>query len=144
MTTTLRQSLVDATLAWEEHFANAPAITGALAEYDAARALGMSEADYSKAMQGATAVQKGVDFKFKGKRYQVKGNRPSGKRGSKVTLVRKAANYDWDFLIWVLYDREYNVLEAWQWTCANYEKAFNEVARLSPDDMRRGRNLLAK
>ena len=112
MNTHLRTRLVEIALSWESRFANAPAITGALSEYDAAILLNMTEAQYSEAMTGATAVQKGFDFKHKGKRYQIKGNRPSGKRRSNVSKVGKATNYDWDFLIWVLYDKRYELQEA--------------------------------
>lgn len=66
-------------------------------------------------MQGKTVVQRGHDFVFNGARYQVKANRPSGKPGSTVTLVSKVKNYDWDFLVWVHYDRLYEIQEAWQW-----------------------------
>ena len=48
---------------------------------------------------GRTAVTRGCDFILNELRYQVKANRPSGKRGSFVTLVGKASNYDWDRLI---------------------------------------------
>jgi hypothetical protein len=84
---------------------------------------------------------KGCDFRFNGTRYQVKANRPSGKPGSFVTLVSRASNYDWDKLIWVLYDRYYVVQEAWEWDVELYKTEFGEKTRLSPQDMRRGRQL---
>ena len=62
-----------------------------------------------------SAVTKGYDFTHNGCRYQVKANRPSGKPGSPVTWVSKVNNYDWDKLIWILYDRNYVVQEAWEW-----------------------------
>ena len=95
----LRQQLVQAALKWEQAFGNAPSITSTLSEYDAAMLLGLTLEQYSECMYGATAVQKGYDFVFQGKRYQVKGNRPSGKPGSFVTWVPKATNYEWDFLV---------------------------------------------
>ena len=81
----LRTRLVKVTLAWEKSFGNAPLITTVVSELDAARLVGSSLEDYSSTMQEMTAVQKGHDFIFNGARYQVKGNRPSGKRGSFVT-----------------------------------------------------------
>ena len=66
-------------------------------------------------MQDKTAVAKGADFECRKIRYQVKANRPSGKPGSRVTMVPKATNYDWDRLIWILYDEKFNMLEAWEW-----------------------------
>lgn len=92
-------------------------------------------------MQGSTAVQKGHDFVFEGARYQVKGNRPSGKPGSVVTWVPKAKNYDWDHLIWILYDSRYRVQEAWQWDVDAYRKTFDAITRLSPAHLRCGARL---
>ena len=93
-------------------------------------------------MQGTTAVQKGHDFIFNGARYQVKGNRPSGKRGSLVTWVPKAPNYDWDYLIWILYDSQYRIQEAWQWDVSAYKDAFDSIKRLSPNHLRLGKQLV--
>ena len=138
----LRAQLVACALAWESAFGNAPQITAVLSEYDAARLLGCSDGDYSCAMRGATAVQRGHDFIYQGARYQVKGNRPSGKRGSFVTRVPKPTNYDWDFLIWILYDRTYVVQEAWVWDVDAYRVAFDSLQRLSPAHMRRGKPLV--
>lgn len=139
----LRQQLVDAALSWEAAFGNAPSITSVLSEYDAAVLLGCSLADYSACMRGATAVQRGHDFVYKGLRYQVKGNRPSGKRGSKVTRVPKPSNYEWDRLIWVLYNPRYEMQEAWLWEVGDYRQRFESVPRLGPGHMRRGHSLLA-
>lgn len=140
--TTLRARLVDVALDWERAFGNAPAITSVVSEYDAARLVGMTDEEYSAAMRGRTAVQRGDDFVYRGVRYQVKANRPSGKPGSPVTIVGKANNYDWDILIWVLYDRHYEVQEAWRWEREAYINAFDAKTRLSPADYRRGTRLL--
>ena len=137
----LRQSLVETVLAWERAFGNAPSITSALSELDAAQLVGCSIEEYSAAMQGATCVQKGYDFKFNGARYQVKGNRPSGKPGSFVTLVPKAKNYNWDFLVWVLYNQQYEIQEAWLWDVKTYRAAFHLIKRLSPAHYRQGTKL---
>ena len=137
----LREQLVQAALAWERAFGNAPLITTVLSEYDAARLMGCTAEAYSRAMQGMTAVQKGHDFIINGSRYQVKGNRPSGKPGSFVTWVPKATNYDWDYLIWVLYDRHYEIQEAWHWEVSAYVAAFDAVKRLSPAHLRLGSRL---
>ena len=137
----LRRQLVECALAWERAFGNAPAITTAVSEYDAAALVGLTPELYSAAMQGMSAVQRGYDFKFNGKRYQVKGNRPSGKRGSFVTWVPKATNYDWDYLVWVLYNRTYEIEEAWLWEVSAYRTAFDAVERLSPSHYRNGTRL---
>lgn len=101
----------------------------------------MSEKDYSDYMQDKTAVNKGSDFVFKHQRYQIKSNRPSGKPGSKVTMVPKASNYLWDKLIWILYDQHYIMQEAWEWDVDNYKQEFDGKSRISPNDYRRGKCL---
>lgn len=137
----IRKSLVTLALEWQEKFGVAPAITSSLSEYDAAILVGMSEEEYSEFMQSQTAVQKGYDFIFNDIRYQVKANRPSGKPGSKVTMVPKASNYNWDILVWVLYNKEYDVQEAWLWPAALYRDEFENIKRLSPAHYRNGKNL---
>lgn len=77
---TLRNKLIDIALQWQESFGVAPSITSALSEYDAAMLVGMSENEYSEYMKDKTAVSKGADFVFNNIRYQVKANRPSGKK----------------------------------------------------------------
>jgi hypothetical protein len=137
----LRQQLVATALAWETAFGNAPAITSTLSEYDAAHMIGCNLEEYSKCMQGVTAVQKGYDFKFNGVRYQIKANRPSGKPNSNVSMVSKVSNYEWDYLIWVLYNKKYEIQEAWIWEVEAYAKAFDAIKRLSPDHYRQGKRL---
>lgn len=137
----LRENLVQAALEWERVFGISPQITTVLSEFDAARLVGCNATAYSQAMRGATAVRRGYDFLFRGHRYQVKGNRPSGKPGSCVTWVPKASNYEWDYLVWVLYNTRYEVQEAWQWGVGAYREAFERVKRLSPEHMRRGTRL---
>ncbi len=139
--TSLRRSLVETALHWEQRYGNAPQITTALSEYDAARLVGCTKEEYSRSMRGVTAVRKGFDFVFCGARYQIKANRPSGKPGSFVTWVPKAANYDWDFLVWILYNTRYDIQEAWLWEREAYKACFHEVKRLSPDHNRRGKRI---
>ena len=103
--------------------------------------IGMPESEYSDYMQDKTAVNKGADFIYKNTRYQVKANRPSGKKGSFVTMVPKASNYEWDKLIWILYDSKYVIQEAWEWSVQDYKIAFDRVKRLSPKDYRKGKCL---
>jgi hypothetical protein len=144
--TELRRRLVQAALDWEKRFGVAPHITSAVAEYDVACIVGCSEDEYRQSMLGRTAVSKGFDFVFNGKRYQVKANRPSGKRGSKVTLAgggKPAGQYEcWDKLVWLLYDQSYEPQEAWLWDMPAYREAFAKRKRLSPEDMRLGTKLL--
>ena len=140
----LRDELVKIALQWQEKFGVAPSITSTISEYDAAMLVGMSENEYSDYMKDKTAVNKGSDFVFKNIRYQVKANRPSGKKGSFVTMVPKATNYEWDRLIWILYDKNYVIQEAWEWDVEEYKVAFDDIKRLSPDHYRKGRCLYKK
>lgn len=137
----LRARLVSIALEWERAFGVAPQITNAISEYDAARLVGHSDERFRADCVGRTAVSKGADFSCSGLRYQVKANRPSGKPGSPVTKVAKASNYDWDRLIWLLYDRFYVLQEAWEWDSGAYRQAFHEQVHVRPPDMRRGRRL---
>lgn len=137
----LRDQLVKTALEWERRFAVLPNITGAIAEFDAARLKETSLEIGRGRAASDTAVKKGWDFKKDGVRYQVKGNRPSGKPGSPVTLVSKVRNYEWDKHIWILYDRDYNIREAREWSRENYRKILSRKKRLSPKDMRLGYRL---
>ncbi|NBX86831.1 MAG: hypothetical protein EBQ80_06360 [Proteobacteria bacterium] len=138
----LRDELVKIALSWQDKYGVAPAITSAISEYDAAvRILKMSEDQFSDIYKKQTAVTKGHDFIYRGIRYQVKANRPSGKKGSPVTLVGKAKNLDWDKLIWILYYKNYSIQEAWEWDKLDYERDLFPLKRLSPQHMRKGKNV---
>jgi hypothetical protein len=137
----LRDRLVSTALEWQRLFGVAPAITNALSEYDAAMLIGCPETEYSNYMQDKTAVSRGCDFEFHDKRYQVKGSRPSGKRGSPVTKVAKAKNYEWDFLIWIHYTVNFEIREVWMWNADDYRNNFDSVEHIRPNHMRMGRQL---
>ena len=53
-------------------------------------------------------------------------------------MVPKASNYEWDRVIWILYDKNYVMQEAWEWHVEDYKMAFENKKRLSPEDYRRG------
>lgn len=139
----LRAALVSVVLEWERRYGVAPSATSAISEHDAAFLVGHTPESLSLDCIGRTAVTRGTDFCLHGVRYQVKACRPSGKPGSKVTWVPKATNFDWDRLIWILYDREFQVLEAWEWPVDEYRSAFDTVKRLTPQLMQKGRALHA-
>jgi hypothetical protein len=88
-TRSLRDRLVAVALEWQRRYGVAPAIATPISELDAARLVGMPDENYTQFMQDKTAVAKGLDSEWSGYRYQVKANRPSGKPGSRVTLVPK-------------------------------------------------------
>jgi hypothetical protein len=138
----IRSRLVAIALEWQELFGVAPHITSAISELDAARRLvGMTAKECGKAGINRTAVTRGYDFEYRGCRYQIKANRPSGKPGSKARIISVPKNLDWDVLIWILYDKHYVMQEAWMWTVAKYKKRFKNVKRLRPTDMREGKRL---
>lgn len=141
MSSDLRQTLVDVALKWQIQYGVAPSITSAISEYDAATLVGMSADEYSDYMQDKTAVSRGHDFIHNNIRYQIKAHRPSGKPGSFITNAGKANNYDWDILIWIRYNTEYEIQEAWAWERDKYIEAFHDAKRISPLDMRNGRSL---
>lgn len=140
----LRELLVQISLEWERRFAVAPQITASIAEYDAAELVGSSLRIGEGRKRSDTAVIKGVDFRKGSILYQVKSNRPSGKPGSKVTLVGKPKNYNWDKLVWILYDREYRIEEAWEFTRNEYRQLFESKKRISPEDMQKGTRLFSR
>lgn len=137
----LRKKLVDIALEWQDKYGVAPSITSSVSEFDAAILVGMSEVEYSNYMQDKTAVSRGHDFIFNGIRYQIKATRPSGKPGSKITNVPNAKNRNWDKIIWVLYDKSYEMLEAWEWNVEEYSSSFKPEQRLSPNHYRQGKCL---
>ena len=137
----LREQLVEAALSWESAFGNTPLITTVLSEYDAASLVGCPLAEYASSAQGITAARKGHDFVFHGARYQAMGNRSGARPGSFVIWVPRASNYKWDYLVWIMYNSQYDIHEAWQWEVADYVDAFDSVRRLSPADLRRGKRL---
>ena len=137
----IRSQLVEIALEWQERYGVAPAITSAVSEYDAAMMLGMEEKEYSKYMGDKTAVAKGHDFIYKNIKYQIKAHRPSGKPGSKITNAGKARNYEWDVLIWIRYNVNYEIEEAWAWNRDSYIASFDQKKRITPEDMRKGTRL---
>jgi hypothetical protein len=142
--TQLRRQLVRASLEWERYFGVAPSITSAISEVDAARLVGMKESDYCEGGKSRTAITKDTDFKFKGIRYQVIANRPSGRRWSKVKLVsrktERKSRCGWDRLIWILYDRHYVIQESREFTADEYRLKFR-TTRPYANDMLKGRQV---
>lgn len=137
----LRQNPINVSLQWQRQYGVAPVITSALSEYDAAKLIEMSDEEYAEYMSDKTAVSKGHDFIHKGIRYQIKAHRPSGKPGSFITNAGKAKNNEWDILIWLRYNSEYEIQEAWSWPREEYIATFDTAQRISPTDMQRGKKL---
>lgn len=138
----LRDTLVSVALQWQARYGVAPAITSTISELDAALLVGMTDDEYAADCATRTAVTKGHDFVHHGVRYQVKANRPSGKPGSPVSLVAKAKNLEWDNLIWLLYNIDYTLAEAWMWNVEDYAREVTPLKYSRPVHMRAGHDLL--
>jgi len=133
----LRKKLVKISLEWEKIMGVAPHITGSISEYDAMKLIGMSDKDINEESNDKTSVQKGFDFTYKKVRYQVKANRPSGKKGSFVTLTSKARNYEFDKLMWILYNKNYEIEEAYICDVKAYKENFHDLKHVRPNDIRK-------
>lgn len=131
-----RTILVETALSWEKRYGVMPAITSAVSEYDAARMIGISGKEIERIFQTQTAVTRGYDFIWNDVKYQIKANRPSGKKGSIVTMISKPRNYDWDNLIWLLYDKEFNVMEGLLFSQQNFKSEFDTLNIVRPVHLR--------
>ena len=100
--------------------------------------VGCCEKDYQTQMLERSVVAPGHDFVHDGQRYQVKSKRPSGRRGSKVTLVGKPTSYDWDYFVWVHYETNYCLSEVWRWAVEEFREKLGNKKRLCPSDIRNG------
>ena len=133
----LRKKLVSVALLWQKEMGVAPAITPAIAEYDAARLIGCDYKGYCQDGLGKSAVRKGFDFKFQKKRFQVKASRPAQDTAScKVTKIGKPKNYNWDVLIWVLYNSKWDLVEAWMWGRRAFRKRYEDVEHIRPKHLK--------
>lgn len=132
----LRKQLVELCLKWEKLVGVAPSITSAISEYDAMVLVGINEENIIKTAKDKTSRQKGYDFINKGIKYQVKANRPSYKKNSPVTITSKAKNYDFDKLIWILYDSKFIIQEAWICEVNNYKEKLGQLKEVRPKHIR--------
>lgn len=143
---TVRDQLVQTLSKWEERFGFFPGqagITAAVSEYDAAMMLGHNEDEYIASITGRGPVGRGYDFVFNSKKIQVKANRPSRRPGAAVWNAGPRVNTDgWDILIYILYDEDYVIQEAYQFDSDTYENMFANRTSLRLEDMRKGENLL--
>jgi hypothetical protein len=143
----IRDQLVQIVLKWEEMFGFFPGqagITAAISEYDAAiKILKHNEAEYKASIERRTAVGRRFDFEFNNEKFQVKANRPSRHLGATVwNAGRKVKTDGWDILIYILYDEDYEIQEAYQFDSETYERKFSDRTSLRLEDMREGKNLL--
>ena len=141
-TSELRNRLVSVALEWERVFGVEPLILSTVSEYDAARLVGHTDDSYRQDRLRRTAVTYGSDFTYNGLRYHIKANQAGSRAGSFVSRVSEARNYNWDILIWLLYDHNFIIQEAWEWEVGRYRAEFEGRSPLSVSDMRQGKRLL--
>lgn len=140
-TNELRNRLVSVALEWERIFGVEPLILSAVSEYDAARLVGHTDESYREDRVRRSIASYGTDFTFKGLRYHVKANQMRGGSASSVSRVSEARNYHWDRLVWILYDHDFTIQEAWEWEVAEYRAEFEGRSPLSVNNMRQGKRL---
>ncbi len=137
----MRDQLVKIALQWEERFGFFPGqagITATVSEYDAAMMLGLSETGYINSVKGRSSVSRGHDFVFENKKIQVKANRPSGLPSSNVwNAGKKTKKIGWDILIYILYDKDYVMREAYKFDRNLYERMFSNKESLRLEDMKK-------
>jgi hypothetical protein len=138
----LRDQLVNSILEWQEKYGNAPHITSTISEYDAARLIGMSEEEFAARERGGTPSSREFNFIYREKRYRVQGKRRFSDRPGSTAIHRKPANYEWDYFIWILYNKSYEIEEAYLWEVAAYKENFDQNDRMPLRDMRSGQRLI--
>jgi len=137
----LREQLIKLCLDWEKLLGVAPHITGAISEFDAMKLIGMSEKEILDESKDKTSRQKGHDFIHNDVKYQVKANRPSYRKNSPVTITAKAKNYDFDKLIWILYNQEFVIQEAYEWNVNEYKEKCEFLKQVRPVHLRQGKRV---
>ena len=138
----LRSRLCESALNWQEKYRTIPHIMSAISEYDAARIIGMSEEEYAERRRGRGPT----DFVHGGNRYRVRGLRreEGGGRPNSLVIHRRPTNYEWDYFIFILYNKSYEIREAWIWCAASYREYFDRNDNMTLNDMRLGENLLRR
>mgnify|MGYP003976759481 CR=1 FL=1 len=143
----LRDQLVNSTLEWREKYGNAPTITQSISEYDAARLIGMSEEEYS---ERTIDSRRRFNFIYKKKRYQVHGTRQFSQLPESVAIEKKTIKYGCNYFIRVLYNKSYEIQEAWLWdinsvngpdTGKGLKQYFESNDRMTFADLRLGKCL---
>ena len=143
----LRDHLVKSTLEWREKYGSAPHITSTISEYDAARLIGMSEEEYA---QRTIDSRRRFNFIYKKKRYQVHGTRQFSQLPESVAIEKKTIKYGCNYFIRVLYNKSYEIQEAWLWdinsvngpdTGKGLKQYFESNDRMTFADLRLGKCL---
>jgi hypothetical protein len=140
----LRDRLADVALEWENKYGvslgTSPRVTPAIAEYDAARLIGVSEEKYGELDRGRGNA---FYFIYKGKRYRTRGSRHESlsERPEGTVIYEKPTDFEWDYFIFILYRKSYVIEEAWLWEAASYKEFFDQNDKMSFNDMRQGKYL---
>jgi len=119
----------------EKKFGITSRITGGLGEYDAAMQLGFSEKEYSDYMEKVAPVRADYDFEYKGKKYQVKAHHPASVKITtaifSIPALLKYKKYKWDYLIYIVYDKEYAIERMKRIGRKKFEKEYGNRMSLS-------------
>jgi hypothetical protein len=140
----LRDRLVETAIEWQEKYGVSPRvspiITPAIAEYDAARIIGISEEEYAELERDRHLA---FNFIYKGKRYRTRGSRQKSlsERPEGTVIYEKPKDFEWDCFIFILYRKSYVIEEAWLWEVASYKEFFYQNDKMSFSDMRQGKYL---
>lgn len=137
----LYNDLINISLKWEKEYGIVPKILPEILKYDAVIYIDYDLDAYAKQIKTRKTNPSGYDILFKGKKYLVKGGRRIGENISTISPMDKPKNKNWDYLIWILYDQEFKVLEVWQWENKVFYKKFQNKTRITADKMRTGKYL---
>ena len=129
MSSTFREILVGLARNWQDPIGVTPGVSLAVARYDAAVLSGLPE-------PACRGVSSGADFVHQDLRYQVIASREP-----ELARVPRVPRDGWDRLVWLVYDRDYALLEAWSWDAESYRRA-TAATPATPEDLRRGQDLL--
>jgi hypothetical protein len=137
----LRDRLCEVASKWEEKYRARLSIISAIAEFDAARIIGLSEEEYVERERGGRFSS---GFIFREMRYRVMGTQRKelGERPGSTVIHKKPTNYDWDYLIWIRYNKLFVIEEVWRWNVVAYKEYFHQRDSMTLNDMRLGENLL--
>ena len=137
---TRRTLLVAMAFDWERRFGIATVPLSKISEHDVCRLLGLPDEIW--ALDGQRVVRLTDGHVTLGKvRARVNADRSDVRPASWLTLVAHSSGAGWDKLFWMLYDKEYELCEAWELPIVDPDQDFDERLRLTPADMRQGRRL---
>lgn len=137
---TSRPRLVEMAFDWERRFGVAPVPLSWISEYDVVRLLGLFDDSFAFHCVRFMVVTDG-DVTVGKTRFSVNADRPDVRPAAYLTQVAHSSGYGWDKLYWMLYDKQYELCEAWELPIFDRDQDLDERLRLTPADLRRGTRL---